>query len=60
MVTKWGTASLFYGHSKGMYPDVLVSRGVWDGHLDDSKAYNLVHVMVDEFASEKIPWTEFE
>jgi hypothetical protein len=50
--------ALFYGHAKGIYPDVFVSSGVWDGHLDDSEAYNLVKVTADEIASEKVPWTE--
>jgi hypothetical protein len=48
--------ALFYGHAKGMYPDVLAAHGIWDGHLADTMAYNLVRLTPQGIAAEKVSW----
>lgn len=48
---------LFYGHAKGLYPQVLAENTVWDGHLADTQAYNLVHLTPRGIVSERVPWT---
>jgi hypothetical protein len=48
--------ALFYGHAKGMYPETLAEHGIWDGHLADTMAYNLVRVTPEGMTSEKVSW----
>ncbi len=48
---------MFYGHSKGMYPEVLAQYGVWDGHLAGSDAYDWVHLRDGDIRSERVAWT---
>jgi hypothetical protein len=48
--------ALFYGHARGMYPDVLAQHGIWDGHLADTQAYNLVRLTPEGINSEKLSW----
>jgi hypothetical protein len=52
--------ALFYGHAKGMYPEALAAHGIWDGHLDDIMAYNLVRLMAEGITSEKVSWGSLE
>jgi hypothetical protein len=47
---------LFYGHAKGLYPQDLAANGVWDGHLADTTAYNLVRLTPGGVVSEKVSW----
>ena len=47
---------LFYGHAKGLYPQVLAETGVWDGHLADTEAYNLVRLTPSGITTEKASW----
>jgi hypothetical protein len=48
--------ALFYGHAKGLYPDLLAAHGIWDGHLADTMAYNLVRLTPEGITSEKVSW----
>jgi len=52
--------ALFYGHAKGMYPELLAAHGIWDGHLADTMAYNLVRLTGERIASEKVSWESLE
>ena len=49
---------LFYGHSKAMYPEVFDRTGVWDGHLGDTEAYNLLRITAGGIGGEKVTWAE--
>jgi len=51
-----GIDALFYGHAKGMYPEQLAAHGIWDGHLADTMAYNLVRLTAAGIASERVSW----
>jgi len=48
---------LFYGHAKALYPQVLDRHGIWDGHLADTQAYNLVHITPRGAASQTASWS---
>ena len=48
--------AFFYGHAKGLYPQELERYGVWNGHLADTQAYNLVHFSPDGIAAQVVSW----
>jgi predicted MPP superfamily phosphohydrolase len=51
---------LFYGHAKGLYPEVLTANGIWDGHLADTAAYRLIRLTPDGITSEQVSWVDLE
>ena len=52
--------ALFYGHAKGLYPDLLAEHDIWDGHLADTQAYNLVRLTPEGIAAQKVSWAGLE
>ena len=53
-----GIDLFFYGHSKGLYPDVLAEHGIWDGHLASTMAYDLIRLTPDGIDSQKVSWID--
>jgi hypothetical protein len=53
-----GIDLLFYGHARGLYPRALAENGIWDGHLADTEAYNLVHLSTSGITSHKTSWAD--
>jgi hypothetical protein len=50
--------ALFYGHAEALYPEVFRKSGAWDGHLDASHAFQLVHVTAQGIRAQSVSWDE--